>query len=700
MITLLIIFALLGFIYFTASAILPEISKEQFRLVTDETVVRVEKQLSLVMHDIYSVSETIQRDERFKSHSEAELLGALQGVVDMSPFFDSGVLMDRQGNIVAFFPQDIRLFNINNLSEREYFRKAAETRQVYVSDASSEDTGQFVVNVSIPILTGPEVERVVNFTLDIEKNQLFQSIFQSVSIGNNGYTYIVDRQGRIIAHQNQDRIGENVSQNPVVKKIISEQKSGYQEVINTKGVPMYASYQFVPTLEWGLVAQVPVEETYSAFYAFLQSISMFSLVIIISLSVLTAVYARQIIRPIQKLYHAVDQVARGDYEQKIEKLDKSEVGQLSSRFNEMIGYIRNARLGLQRKEEELRHQKDFLRTVIDLNPNFIYAKNLSGNFTLVNRSFAEVFGMTTEQLIGNPVTSLNLVHNEAEDKQLIEDKQGKFIYEESFIDSSGHLRWVQTAKLPILSTQTNEGQVLFVSMDITERKNTEDYLRKSEKLSVVGELAAGVAHEIRNPLTSIKGFIQLLKSKSNEDSFYHEIMLSEIERINYIVSEFLVLAKPQVVHFEERQLHKLLQSVTTLLGTQAIIKNIEIVSDISDDMPPIYCEDNQLKQVFINVIKNAIEAMPNGGQITVIAKKHGQDSVLIRFIDEGTGIPKERMEKLGEPFYTTKEKGTGLGLMVSFKIIEAHQGTIQFHSELGKGTTIDIILPLAGKKAS
>lgn len=234
-----------------------------------------------------------------------------------------------------------------------------------------------------------------------------------------------------------------------------------------------------------------------------------------------------------------------------------------------------------------------------------------------------------------------------------------------------------------------------VLRDVTERKRTEEMLRTSEKLAVLGQLAAGIAHEIRNPLTALKGFVQILKSKNHENQEYYEIMQSEIERINLIVSEFMFLARPAPDNFQQKNVCDLVRHIVTLLESQANLTNVQFKTCFESDVVWISCVENQIKQVFLNVLKNAMEAMPEGGQVLVEVQAAGDaGTVRIRFTDCGKGIAPGHLAKLGQPFYTTKETGTGLGLMMSYNIIHSHKGQITISSELGKGTVVEVSLPI------
>ncbi|OMF38681.1 hypothetical protein BK133_00270 [Paenibacillus sp. FSL H8-0548] len=242
--------------------------------------------------------------------------------------------------------------------------------------------------------------------------------------------------------------------------------------------------------------------------------------------------------------------------------------------------------------------------------------------------------------------------------------------------------------------------MLSVIRDLTDRKRSEEILIRSEKLSAIGQLAAGVAHEIRNPLTALKGFTQLLSARYPEQPHYFTIMSNEIDRITLIVNEFMTLAKPHFSQFSNEPFKPILQSVISVLETQAILLNIELKASYDQSNPIVYCNVNQLKQVFLNVVKNAFEAMPGGGEVVISAVSMEDGYVHIRIKDGGPGIPEELINKIGEPFLTTKEKGTGLGIMISSRIIEAHKGTLQLSSVINEGTVVEIKLPIETQEPS
>ncbi|WP_027416352.1 ATP-binding protein [Aneurinibacillus terranovensis] len=331
--------------------------------------------------------------------------------------------------------------------------------------------------------------------------------------------------------------------------------------------------------------------------------------------------------------------------------------------------------------------------MLDTTANGVIVTDQRGIITEFNTLAQEITGMKAEDVMGQPV---HVIEPMGKYVQHVLQEGKEYQNVELTLQKENERSYVCLFDaLQIYDDKAESIGAFCQFRDITEHKKTEELLRKSEKLSIVGQLAAGVAHEIRNPLSTLKGFIQFMQSNNSGNQRYFDIMLSELNRINFIVSEFLILAKPQAMVFKQKNPLHILQDTISLLNSHATMNDIEIFTEFDDHIPEIKCEANQLKQVFINIMKNAMDAMPFGGQIEIKAMNTEDDKIVIRFIDHGCGIPESQMTKLGEAFYSTKDNGTGLGLMVSRKIVENHKGSISIKSQVDQGTTVDIVLPVS-----
>ncbi|MDQ0245353.1 PAS domain S-box-containing protein [Bacillus fengqiuensis] len=345
-------------------------------------------------------------------------------------------------------------------------------------------------------------------------------------------------------------------------------------------------------------------------------------------------------------------------------------------------------------ERKLSKNQQRYRSLFDYNPELVYMVDLHGNLTNMNPQFERITGQSRDAYMGKSI--LEFV-TEKDRKQVIDVfreviRTGKAQNNEEveIIRTDGKHLILACAMVPMVIDNQIVG-VIGYAKDITQMKETEERLKRTEKLSVVGELAASVAHEIRNPLTSLKGFVQLMEGDDPTRQMYYKVMLEELDRINEIVSEFLMLAKPQKLVFKQSDLSHIIKSVMSLLESQANLYSVEMSLEVKQGLPLIECEPNQLKQLFINIIKNSIEASSQNVHVVLDIKDSQYVSVKVE--DNGCGISEERMKHLGEPFYSSKEKGTGLGLTVSYRILESHKGRIQFESKKNEGTIVEVLLP-------
>ena len=347
-------------------------------------------------------------------------------------------------------------------------------------------------------------------------------------------------------------------------------------------------------------------------------------------------------------------------------------------------------------EEELRESKAMFENIFEEVFDGIIIWDQDYTIIDMNKAAERLLTKSKECLIG-----LNILSILPSAKSIGEDIKPKLVN----VKKDGQNRGLYTVKLSKKREYTQlefrnkfniySGLSITTLRDITENAVLEEQLRKSSTLNVVGELAAGIAHEIRNPMTALKGFIQLLETDvaSKENEMYFSVIKSELTRIESIINEFLMLAKPQAVKYVKSDITQIMNETIELLHAQAVLQNVQFIKHYDEAIQMVYCEPNQMKKVFINIIKNAIEVLVDGGEIEVsIELKENFFHIAIR--DNGKGMSKEKLARIGEPFYTTKEKGTGLGLLVSYQIMEEHQGKVSVESELGTGTTFHLYLPI------
>ncbi|QIZ67140.1 ATP-binding protein [Geobacillus subterraneus] len=358
---------------------------------------------------------------------------------------------------------------------------------------------------------------------------------------------------------------------------------------------------------------------------------------------------------------------------------------------------------LLKKREQLEkaeEKEQQLLTLINSMPDFVCFKDSEGRWLRVNDFGRRLYHLEHIDYVGKTDRELGELVPFFKDafEQCIESdreawKSGTLTRrEESFETLDGERKTFDVIKVPLFEDNGMRKGLLTIGRDITQQKRTEELLLKKEKLSVLGELAAGIAHEIRNPLTSMKGFMQMMQETREVNDDHVRIMLSELGRVNQIVSELLVLAKPQSHDYRLFLLNEAISYVISLIGHEATLNDVSISVHNNAPKACVYGDQNQIVQVLLNVMKNAIEAMPDGGNLYVRVSE-AEGIIRLAIADTGIGISKERLQKIGEPFFTLKEKGMGLGLTTSMKIVQEHKGTMQIESEVGKGTVVHLTFP-------
>lgn len=343
---------------------------------------------------------------------------------------------------------------------------------------------------------------------------------------------------------------------------------------------------------------------------------------------------------------------------------------------------------LEKKDLDLRDLEFFSREVVESLPSGLFTTNISGNVLIFNRAAERITGIRKGSIIGQRIDSVlpffKFPFSEGRKEDII------------IVEGVQKIIGLGISTLRGIDESTKGFIVIF--QDLTQLKRLETEMKQKEKWAAIGELSSNIAHEIRNPLASLKGSIEMLKEDSVSKNYKKrlmEIALNEMERLDRIITDFLTYSRPTPPEFKRFELHSMLDETIELLKNVEQ-NNISINKKYTGRLE-VDADPQKMRQVFWNLGINSIEAMPEGGEL-IISTRNMDRYVEIIFKDFGAGIDGKNIEKIFYPFFTTKENGTGLGLAIAYRIIEEHNGRINVNSSPGVGTTFEIILPKTDEK--
>ncbi|MDM7926472.1 MAG: PAS domain S-box protein [bacterium] len=351
----------------------------------------------------------------------------------------------------------------------------------------------------------------------------------------------------------------------------------------------------------------------------------------------------------------------------------------------------------ERKEAErnLRESEEKFRTFMETASDLMFITDAEGRFSWMNQAMLYTLGYAREELIGVPFAEV-LDRDHLESARM---KRRQFI---EWGENIHQLVWETKTRKKIhgemktTAIYDNDGKfrgIRGVFRDVTERKKVEE----SQRLAELGKLASDMAHEVNNQIAVISTRAAVAKMRKNAPEEVDKdlsVIVSQCEQVKDIVKRLLMFSKPSRGDFRPQNPADALQLVVQLLEDQFRKHNVALETRIEPGLPPVRMDEKQMQEVYMNLLRNAFEAMPDGGTITVTAAPDG-DTVRIDFEDQGTGISEADMARIFDPFFTTKENGTGLGLSVCYGIVQAHKGDLKYKSRPGKGTTATVILPAA-----
>ncbi|MEK4324795.1 ATP-binding protein [Paenibacillus sp. FSL R7-0297] len=372
-----------------------------------------------------------------------------------------------------------------------------------------------------------------------------------------------------------------------------------------------------------------------------------------------------------------------------------------------IVYIETAWDRLQVKErmkgisEKFQWESEKLQQITNVVPLNIMSFDDNGYVTELNEYMLSLIQrhyphLTREIILSQPADQ---VFGKSMDREIYERLRGILLNKQrsnAKINYDSMTYHIFTA--PLKHESGVPGGIVMIIQDLTEEEKIRSELDNVERLTLVGQMAAGITHEIRNPMAVVRGFLQLMREKSPEDlhSYYH-IVMEELDRANSIINDFLSLAQSRVSEKEMVQLELILEELTPLIWADANLRGQSVELKLSPSLPPLRLNVREIKQLILNLARNAMEAMDAKGVLTLETCEQ-EDTAQLIITDTGSGIPQSQLKQLFTPFYTTKSQGTGLGLPLCLSIAERHNGTIHVESEVGKGTSVIVTIPFEPEK--
>lgn len=357
---------------------------------------------------------------------------------------------------------------------------------------------------------------------------------------------------------------------------------------------------------------------------------------------------------------------------------------------------------IEDRETDIRHMKAYTESILSSVSSGVISCDQRGIIVTVNPEARRMLARHEEDLIAFPLSRIFEKHDELirAAELVLAGEQTRSTMETELL-SDGRPVPVAVRITPHRSRGQTVGIVITLE-DLTEVKDLTEQLLRADKLSGLGELVAGVAHEVRNPLAVIKASVQMLEQEMDQgcqDAELTHVMAQEIDRLDSVVNALLDFGRPSQSQFGPVDAHRVLGEVVLLTKQFAKQQNVKVIDETVEGLPEIRTDEDRLKQIYVNLISNAIQAMPEGGKLTVTAAAR-EGYLRIAFADTGIGISPEEKERIFDPFHTTRAEGSGLGLSIVHRIVDAHNGYITAESEPGAGSIFTVGLPLAHKRSN
>lgn len=565
---------------------------------------------------------------------------------------------------------------------RSWYKEAVlQQGEPYITGPYVRATGELTVAVAHSLLRGTVEKGVIVFGWDIQ--DLAKEVGK-MKIGWSGYITVLSRDDKIVVYPGHSDWLLLTPREVGLQELMELDKNGH----NFKRVKIEGSEQLIwsavdQKTGWKVVAIIEEGEIEQRIVALLWPILvLYWLTLAFVLVLICFIVQKKVVVPINQIKEGAREIAAGNLAARVLVPERNEFGTLADTFNEMAGRLQANFTEIKLANQELSKREREFKSLVENVQDVILRIDKERRVVYINPVIALYVGFEAKEMtglrldeVGVPELFLQAINGILED-----NIQGRVCtnrnvdFEVESVDKT--MLYLQAEIIPEFDDMGRLETILTVIRNLTQQKMMEKQLLRLDRLNTIGEMAAGIAHEVRNPMTTVRGFLQMMAIKENDEkklSFY-ELMIEELDRANGIITEFLSLAKNKPLCLKKDNLNDIIKAIAPLLKADAAVssKSIEL---LLGDVPDLLIDEKEIRQLLINMARNAIEAMQEKGRLTIKTYCEADETVL-EIKDEGCGITQEILDNIGMPFHTTKASGTGLGLAVCYSIAERHKAKI------------------------
>ena len=663
---------------------------------------------------LQNAKDTVDTAAKFASESYGNMEGIKEEIFriyDNFNYFDLIFFIDGDGFMLFSKPDNEDAYRKYNYKDRDYFQGVMNDGKSHISNLHiSRVLGELHFIIASPVFDeNNEVVGLIGAGIPLPN---IETVANNGQKNFDGKIYITDSLGTLLIHPDIKDIKEvyKLEDNPIVLddkmgEFVSIMESNTSSTLSYQrdGNEYHSAISFIEEVNWMIVAEQSEETMLKETIWLGEKLKLITLVLTVAVLMTGLLFAHKITYPIERLVTEVEKLGQDYATAEFMDIESyNEINKLANSFNNMSIRLRDNINQLNISYNRENYYRQYLDNILKSLGSGMIVVDENGYITIFNDAAEKITGISKSQSIGENIgeildkISLNL---DGLIEKIINRKEESIFIERNIINCKNESIPISLFISPVIEGSSQIIGIIYSFNDISDTKKLEKEISRLDRMHILGELSASLIHDVGNPLAGIKNLLELAEDNWEDKKLRKDIYIMlnrEIEDLNDLVVNYLSFSKDTSTDRVSTNIFDLMDEVINLLKPEIISKNVELSKNyMGREYSEISINRNNIKQALINILLNCIQASKEDGFINIQAKGY-RDKIEINIRDNGTGIKKENIGKVFEPFYTTKKGGTGLGLSSTYKIIKEHEGNINIDSQWGKGTEFNIILKKQG----